>query len=278
MKTLPLLVLALLLVALPGGHASADVITGAGVPVCGPGGRAAVGTLSALSGSASMTFADCPPVAAGCDAAVYAGDHLATGAGASAAFHAQGRYVQLGPDSEVVVSRTDEGAPDLVLLHGQMRVVSVEDVQVAPPMRIATPDLETLSPSDDTEATAQLDPARSSLCSWGGPIQVRPRTGGAAVDAAAGQCVGGAHGVAPVASVGGALAVSLLDAARCGAAVGDLSPLDVAAAPPPPGFPVTPFSMPPRPYCQSGSCAGTHGSPPSHIPVVESPAGNAPPP
>lgn len=277
MKTLPLLAFPLL-AALAAGPAVADRITGAGVPVCGPAGRPAVGTVVALSGSATTALPDCPPVAAGCDAAVYAGDHLVTGAGASVALRAASRYVQLGPDSELVVSQTQEGAPNLSLVRGRMRVVAEEEVQVGPAIRIATPDLETLSPGDDTEATAELDPARSSLCSWAGPIQVRPRAGGAPVDATAGQCVGARRGVGLAASAGGGLAVSLLDAARCGVAdLGDLTPFEVAAAPPPPGFPVSQTLVPPPTYCQNGSCGGTHGSP-SRIPVVESPAGNEPPP
>jgi hypothetical protein len=278
MNTLRLLSLSIL-AALAGQPALADHITGAGVPVCGPAGRAALGTVVALSGSATAALEGCPPAAAGCDGAVYAGDHLVTGAGASVALRAGGRYVQLGPDSELVVSSTSEGGPDLLLLRGRMRVVAEEEVQVGPPPRIATPDLETVSPGDDTEAIAEVDPARSSLCSWAGPIQVRPRAGGAAVDASAGQCVGARNGAALAASAGGALAVSLLDAARCGLAdLGDLTPFQVAGGPPVPGFPVAPFAMPPAPYCQSGSCGGTHGTPPTHIPVVESPAGFEPPP
>jgi hypothetical protein len=280
MKTLPLLALSLV-AALAARPASADHITGASVPICGQNdGRPAVGAVVALSGSATSAAPECPPLPVACDATVRAGDHLVTGPGASVALRAQGRYVQLGPDSELVASRTGEGAPDLTLLRGRMRVVAEEDIQVGPPIRIATPDLETLSPGDDTEAVAEVDPAHSSLCSWAGPIQVRPRAGGAALDATAGQCVGGGHGAVPAASSVGTLAVSLLDAARCGVAdLGDLTPFEVAGGPPAPGFPVAPFNLPPRPYCQSGTCGGTHGSPPpSHIPVVESPPGNAPPP
>jgi len=277
MKTLRPLALSLL-AALAGQPASADHITGAAVPVCGPAGRAALGTVAALSGSATTALEGCPPVAAGCDGAVYGGDHVVTGTGASVALRAGGRYVQLGPDSELVVSSTSEGGPDLQLLRGRMRVVAEEEVQVGPTPRIATSDLETVSPGDDTEATAETEPARSSLCSWAGPIQVRPRAGGAAVDANAGQCVGAQRGAALAASAAGPLAVSLLDAARCGVAdLGDLTPFEVAGGPPVPGFPVAPFSLPPTPYCQSGTCAGTHGNPP-HVPVVESPPGFQPPP
>jgi hypothetical protein len=64
--------------------------------------------------------------------------------------------------------------------------------------------------------------------------------------------------------------------ASCAIAVNDLTPVDVAAPPTVPGFPIGPPPVVPPPLCVGGACG--NGTGPARIPVVELPAGFQPPP
>jgi len=249
--------------------ARADTIRGPGVAVCDDSARPLIGHVVAASGSVSATWQDCPPRALGCDDAVRVGDQLTTGPGARVAFQADELYVQLAPESAVQIAKTAQGAPDLTLLRGRLRAIDQQEVEVGPPHRIATSQAESLARGNDTEAFA--GGSGSGLCEWAVPIEVRSLPGGALATAHPGQCVGSTGG----AVAGGALAVSLTDVESCSIAdTRDLSPIDVAGGPPGVEFPPTPPPVPPPPFCVAGSC----GPGPSHVPVVESPAGYEPPP
>jgi len=270
------LVLALALAL--GAAARADQIRGPRVTVCDDPHRTLVGHVVALSGTVSAVQEGCPPRALGCDAAVYAGDGIRTGDDAHVAFQADELYVQLAPDSEVALGKTPEGAPDLNLLRGRVRAIDQQQVEVGPAHRIATPQAESLARGNDTEAFARGEgaSAESGLCEWATPIDVKSRPGGAQSTLEPGQCVGWHGGSSPPAPTGAALGVSLVDAASCAIAVNDLTPVDVAAPPSVPGFPVGPPPVAPPPLCVGGACG--NGTGPTHIPVVESPAGFEPPP
>jgi len=261
-----------------GGAARADQIRGPGVAVCDDAHRALVGHVVAVSGDVSAAAEGCPPRALACDASVYAGDGIRTGTDARVAFQADELYVQLAPDSEIQLARTAEGAPDLTLLRGRGRAIDQQLVDVGPAHRIATPQAESLARGNDTEAFAHGDAAsaESGLCEWATPIEVKSRTGGAGTTLHPGECVGWHGASAPAATAGAALGVSLADVASCEIASNELTPIDVAGGPPIPGFPLEPPPVAPPPLCVAGACGS--GPPPTHIPVVESPAGFEPPP
>jgi len=231
-------------------------------------GRTAIGAVSALTGAATFSTPGCAPAPLACDAALHGGERLATAAGGQLGLQVGDAWVQLSDDSAATLRQETDGTTTLVVERGTARVMRVGD---GPAPRVETPDLAATAPGDDV--VARVADGASSLCSWSEPLDVRTKATGAVSQAATGECV------APGAAVA-ATFVSTADVARCGVAVGDLTPYDVAAGPtpylPPPEFP--PPIVPP-PLCTNGSCTGPEPPPPpARIPVVENPGGFEPPP
>jgi hypothetical protein len=242
---------------------------------CVPGAEGPkAGVVTAISGSVFAESEHCgaierQPLA--CGVVLHEGDHLITGAGASVAFEIEQTQVYVGPDSDLRVATDADGAPDLMLVEGRVRVVDPDDVAV-PGRRLATPELVSVG-RGDTEANAPAG-AASSICEYARPIAL----GDGTHTLEPGTCAGPNFAASAVASLG----VSLLDAGRCDLAdARRFDPTDVAAGPVPSPFPSPLVPPPPQPVCQAGTCTPfTPVTPPPAPPLglVESPGVNEPPP
>jgi hypothetical protein len=238
-----------------------------------PGPKA--GVVTALTGEAWAQSERCGALERRpllCGSVLFEDDHVVTGAGGNVAFEIEQSQVYVGPDSDLRVATGADGAPDLLLVGGRVRVVDPDDV-VGPDRRLATPDLVSVG-RGDTEAIAGAD-VPSSICVYARAISV----GDASHPLAPGSCAGPVFVASDVAGLG----VSLVDAGRCDYAdAGDFVPTDVAAGPPPQRFLSPLVPPPPPPVCQGGTCTSVNPGPPTPpvrvLRVIESPAVNEPPP
>jgi hypothetical protein len=237
-----------------------------------PGPKA--GVVTAISGTAWAESERCgarerQPLA--CGAVLHEDDHIVTDAGGNVAFEIEQAQVYVGPNSNLRVALDADGAPDLLLLGGRVRVVDPDDV-ATPGRRLATPELVSVG-RGDTEANVPAGTA-SSICEYARPLAL----GDASHTLAPGTCAGPNF----VASEVTALGVSLADAGRCDLAdASRFDPNEVGAGPPGPSFASPLVPPPPPPVCQSGTCTRVVPPPPTPPPslgVVESPAVNEPPP
>jgi hypothetical protein len=244
---------------------------------CVPGAEGPkAGVVTAISGPVFAENESCGAVErhpVGCGAVLHEGDHLITGAGASVAFEIEQTTVYVGPDSVLRVSTNADGAPELLLEEGRVRVVDPDDA-VGPGRRLATPGLVSVG-HGDTEANAPAG-AASSICEFARPIAL----GDGTHTLEPGTCAGPNFAASAVAGLG----VSLLDAGRCDLAdASRFDPTDVAAGPIPSPFPSPLVPPPPSPVCQAGTCTPftpvTPPTPPAPpLGLVESPGINEPPP
>lgn len=246
--------------------------------VCIPGTQGPdVGIVVALSGEVFAESDECNvrtrrPLA--CGESIHGGERVITGAGSAVAFEMQKTRVQVAADSELRVATDASDAPDLVLLHGRVRVVDPDDA-IAPGRRLATADLVSTG-RGDTEAIARSG-ERGAICEYARPLALKPAGGGAGHTLEPGACSGASFAALGAASLG----VSLLDAERCELADDRFDPIDVASAPSG-NFPSPVPPPPPPPSCEAGTCNPPPPPPPPPPPfccdVIESPAVNEPPP
>ncbi|RIK97866.1 MAG: hypothetical protein DCC71_21465 [Proteobacteria bacterium] len=267
-----------------------------------PGDRPVIATVVAVTGEPTRALPECEPSPLGCGSTIHAGDQIVTGPGAHVALESADRYVQIGPDAKVITRATSDGAPDLAVEQGAVRVIATSaigtDAASAAVARVATPQLRTDAAGADTIASAGAA-GGSAICSYAGPVAVVPIGGGpvriagraedpdGTPDVAAGPATLAANdcvvagGGASAAAAPDAPVVSIADVGSCDLA-GEFEPTDVALGPTGPGFPFAPPPPIPPPYCEAGSCGPrrTTPGPPTRagIPLVESPAGYEPPP
>ena len=228
-----------------------------------------VGVVTALSGTAWAESERCGERerrALACGSVLSEDDHILTDAGGNVAFEIERTQVYVGPNSDLRVTTDADGAPDLLLHGGRVRVVDPDDV-ATPGRRLATPDLVSVG-RGDTEANVPAG-AASSICEYARPI---------ALDESHTLAPGTCAGPNLVASDVTALGVSLADAGRCEFADNRFDPTEVAAGPPSP-FPAPNVLVPPPPVCNAGTCnVIPPPPPPPSFGVIESPAVNEPPP
>jgi hypothetical protein len=124
-------------------------------------GRAPIGSVSALTGSATYGAPGCAPAPLACDQALRAGDRIATADGGSLAFAVGDAWVQLAGDSAAVLRPEADGSTTLVVERGRARVMRLGS---GPAPRVETPDLAAVAPGDDV--VARVADGQSSLCSW----------------------------------------------------------------------------------------------------------------
>lgn len=244
---------------------------------CVPGAEGPkAGVVTAISGSVWAESEYCGAVERhplACGVVLHEGDHLITGAGASVAFEIEQTTVYVGPDSVLRVSTDADGAPDLFLEEGRVRVVDPDDA-VGQGRRLATPGLVSVG-RGDTEANAPAG-AAASICEYARPIAL----GDGTHTLEPGTCAGPNFAASAVAGLG----VSLLDAGRCDLAdARRFDPTDVAAGPGPSPFPSPLVPPPPQPVCTAGTCTPFNPvtpppTPPPPLGLVESPGQNEPPP
>ena len=245
--------------------------------VCVPGAPGPnVGVVTAISGTAWAQSERCGSIERrplACGTVLYEDDHVITRANANVAFEIEQAQVHVGPDSDLRVTAGADGAPDLLLLEGRVRVVDA-DAAVVPDRRLATPGLVSVG-RGDTEANVPRAGA-SSICEYARPIVL----GDGSRTLEPGTCAGPNFVASDVAVLG----ISLIDAGRCDYADADFDPTDVAAGPVPASFPSPLVKPPPEPVCQAGTCRSVIPPPPTPKPptlpldVIESPGVNKPPP
>lgn len=254
------------------GAARADKLPG-GPEACVPGAAGApIGSVVARTGKPWAESEDCDAAAGRaltCGEAIYAGEHVITDSEASIAFTIAGSEVHVAPNSELRVALGPDGAADVEVLRGRVRVVDPED-STGVGRRLASGDLVSIGRGDTELSAIAGQPAM--ICEFAAPLTI----GGSLLTP--GECTGPNFAAHAAAGIG----VSLADAGRCDVADYDaFDPFDVAAGPglapfPPPGVP-----PPPPPSCAFGTCtASPPVNPPPTAPpdVVESPGVDEPPP
>lgn len=205
------------------------------------------------------------------------GDRVTVGAKGQLGVLSGEVYAQLASGSRVRFGTTAQGAPDLTLEQGKVRVVDTRTDAQAPRHRLATPHVEASGLGTDSEAyvLSERAGAYSMVCEWGEPLSVR--RGDEALTAQAGECAT-AKGHEPLYTSRAheeRIPVAVRDVSEQPSALGALaerfSPIDVAAPPPATGLlaPAPPaFELEP---CDTVPCLG--GLPASGLGVIESPTG-----
>ncbi len=246
--------------------------------------RVLMGHVIGVSGDAILEGADGERRPMMCGTALYENDRVITQAGGRASILAGDVYAQIAAESELRLSRTPAGAPDIAVLQGRVRLIDTEMPGGSDaPHRISTPDAEIIADGSDTEALVTRGPDRvhSMLCEWGTAVGVRALGDGSEAIARPGECATARPHLSIFRAAGDASKLAVAEDASCdlasvtGNASDLLSPFDVAAG----GRPGRMVGSPGRPSglgapsCSvPGSCGGGGGgSPPSSPPHVATP-------
>jgi hypothetical protein len=183
------------------------------------------------------------------------GDHIPNGKpvvviqGAQLGVMLDGVYAQVDERSRLRFELTQDGAPNVVLASGRVRVLDMRADETRPRYRLATPHFAAWGLGTDSEAYVLIEKAAfySMLCEWTKEIGVAALDREEVLLAAPGECVVGkpreplykarAHEMRIALARDGACAAGPI----LGPAAIRFSPIDVAAAPPPSGL------LPPAP-------------------------------
>ncbi len=197
--------------------------------------------VASVVGSARAESADGRVRDLACGDVVGAGERVQVGPASRLGLLAGEAYAQVEARSTLRVDVTPEGAPQLDLESGRLRVVDARGVD-SPPLGLGTPHASARGLGVDSElfVLSEKAGAYSLLCEWEAPLEVARN--GEQLAAEPGQCVVANPREALYLTPAQAERVALAgeDACPVGPVLGRVadrfSPTDVAAAPPPTGL------------------------------------------
>jgi hypothetical protein len=234
-----------------------------------------IGRVLVLVGSAYVEAPDWERRPLACGDLVPNGEPVVVARGARLGVMLDEVYAQVDEGSRLTFGLTQDGAPNVVLQSGRVRVLDTRVDETSPRYRLSTPHVAGWGLGTDSEAYVLIEKAAvySMLCEWTKEIGVARRDRKEVLLAAPGECVvakpreplykARAHETRIALARNGTCAAGPI----LGPVAARFSPVDVAAAPPPSGL------LPPAPpaFRREPCEAADPGCLDVSIGVVESP-------
>jgi tetratricopeptide (TPR) repeat protein len=147
------------------------LVLGLGWPAAALAGES-VGQVTSAAGEVVAIAADGSERTLGCGDPIYAGDRLATGAGANVGVLSGDYLTQLPDSSRVLFGQTASGAPDATLERGKVRIIDVREGGGT--ARLAAADAAVRVVGNDAEAylLSEKVGGYAMFCEWDAPLDV----------------------------------------------------------------------------------------------------------